>query len=223
MRKSRKGNPPKTFGQCGSMWLGCILLRAEEILKANIFMRCTYSGWWGVHCVWFVPAPCTRCSCPPTGVFCTPTHISHGHKWESESQTQALNWLRGSWAAGELAVEGDTGALMTWELHPFSFLSPRTGPVPGITLSHGAWPFSPCNRVTAMVMAYVRRSDGLFLRESGKLSKTIQVCHGRGQAGPPWQATPWQSEPSREESVHGWTQDCCKEWKTKMNWYGVPP
>lgn len=41
-----------------------------------------------------------------------------------------------------------------------------------------------------------------FLRESGKLSKCIVGV--RGQAGPSWQATPWQSEPSREENVHGW-------------------
>lgn len=35
MRKSRKGNPPKTFGQCGSTWLGWIWPGAEEILKSK--------------------------------------------------------------------------------------------------------------------------------------------------------------------------------------------
>lgn len=57
MRKSRKGNPPKTFGQCGSVWLGCILLRAEEILKSKYLHE--------MHLQWVVGSTvCLVCSCP---------------------------------------------------------------------------------------------------------------------------------------------------------------
>lgn len=200
MRKSRKGNPSKTFGQCGIMWLAEYYLGQKKSWRASTFMRCTYSGWWGVQWVWFLPAPCSQRFCPHTGVFCTPTHNSHGHKGESESQTLMLNWLRGSWAAGELAGEGDTEALMAWVLHPFFFLSPGIASVPGLALSHGAWAFTPCGRVTGVVMAFIRRWYRVFWE---KVESYPSASWGWEVRQAPL-GKPWQSKPSREVNAHGW-------------------
>lgn len=180
-----------------------------------------------MHLQWMVGSPlCLVSHCPlyPTLVpshrsVCTSTHNSLGHKWESESETHVLNWPRGSWAAGELAGEGDTGALMAWELHPFSFLTPRIAPVPGIALSRGAWAFTPCGRVTGVVMAFIRSWDRFFWE------KVIEVHHGAERSGRPLLASHTYAKWTQQGGECAWLgkQDCRKEWETKTNWYGVTP
>lgn len=90
MRKSRKGNPPKNFGQCGSTWLGWILLGAEGILKSK-YLHDMHLLWMvGVRWVWFLPAPCTQRSCPHTGVFChVHTHFPRAQAGEREADPRA--------------------------------------------------------------------------------------------------------------------------------------
>lgn len=91
MRKSRKGNPPKSFCQWGSTWLGWILPGAEEILKSK-YLHDMYLLWMvRVQWVWFLPAPCTQRLCPHTGVFChIHTHFpwAQAGEWETEPHAE---------------------------------------------------------------------------------------------------------------------------------------
>lgn len=118
MRESRKGNPPKTFGQCGSSWLGQILLVAEEILKSKYLHE--------MHLLWIEESPVSLISHWP---LCKTLALSHrrvspclhvfaigvcdGARVRQRGvRPTALNWPSRSWAARwELVRQGDALAL----------------------------------------------------------------------------------------------------------------
>lgn len=128
------------------------------------------------------------------------THFPWAQVGEPESDPRAELAER-FMSSRELAGEGDTGAESS--THYFT--------LPGIALSHGA-----CGRVTGVVMAFIQRWDGFLLKVESYPTLPNCVMGVRGQAGPSWQATPWQSEPS--VAGQAW-----KQWETKTSWYGVTP
>lgn len=139
-------------------------------------MRCTYCRWWGVMSLIF---PCTLY---PTLV---PSHrrVLHIHThfpWAQwESQTHALNWPEVHGQQGSLQGKL-TQKLWRSESFPHSPSFPPGLPQGKEFLSQGVWAFTPCSRVTGVVMAFIRG----FLRESGKLSKKIiQAYHGCERSG----------------------------------------
>lgn len=211
MRESRKGNPPKTFGQCGSSWLGWVLLVAEEILQSkclcemHLWMEGSplslISDWLSCR----TPVPSYRRVLPCWHVFAIGACDDTSECETGRSQTHTLNW-RGDaltlWC--EMALWAPPIPLPTYPLGS-SWCQECCCPMRSCV-------FAPCCRVTGVVMAFIRRWDRVFLRESGKILKIIQVQHVALH-----KLHPWQSQPSREWA---WLdmQGCCKEGERKINW-----
>lgn len=116
MRESRKGNTPKTFCRCGSLWLGWTLLVAEEILKSKYLHE--------MHLLWMEESPVSLFSHWPLCKTLAPSHrhvlpclqvfairVCDGTSARQRRvQPTALNWLIGSWTSQwELACEMATG------------------------------------------------------------------------------------------------------------------